>query len=423
MNKQFFYVIIMILILFGLPLSTNVEYIEANSAVSVETNTEIRTTETKYQLTLDEAVDIQANANASPITSLYNDTLVYVPKKNIRIIQPARLYGVTVEVKEKPKVDSAVAHRFLGIVPVYINDLVIGDMYGNNDLWYEIVYKAKKYYIHSSSIFSIQISVMHDQNVYEHPDEDAHVFGQVSKGDVMTVLDVQDNWYTIKYNYWRIPKKEDIRFYLDPNNTDPFQHIRLDATVGVSADQLDKVLNGKGILEGLGYAFVAGAERYKVNEAYLISHALLETGNGTSPLATGVEVGKNEDGETMMVTDGNREKMKHIKTTYNMYGIGAADSCPVECGAKTAYEYGWFTPEDAVTEGAEWVGKDYIYNDFHQNTLYKMKWNPYMADDNEWKQYATDIGWAEKQTTNIKAIYDKLDHPSILYDIPIYLDK
>src|SRR5690625_668625 len=431
MYKQYFYFILIAFILYGLPINTNAftnDSLGKNNNnipqfainTDVDENTSIETTETHYNLTLDEAVAIQENAGAPPITSLYSDTSAYVQKKAMRLVQPVRLNGVMIDIKNEPRVDSEVAYQFLGSTPVYIKDYIIGDMYNNSNLWYEIAYETESYYIHSSSIFLLQVEASKETNVFEHPDPEAHVFGQIDKGRILTVIDVQQDWYKVGYNYWRIPKKEDIRFYLDPNNIDSFQHLRLDTIANVSSNQLDKILVGKGVLEGLGFAFLEGAKTYQVNEAYLISHSLLETGNGTSPLATGVEVGENEDGDIVIVSDVNRENIKNIKTTYNMYGIGAADSCPVECGAKTAYEHGWFSPEDAIIKGAEWVGKDYIYNEFKQNTLYKMKWNPSMKEGYEWKQYATDIGWAEKQTTNIKAIYDQLDNPDITFDYPIY---
>lgn len=47
---------------------------------------------------------------------------------------------------------------------------------------------------------------------------------------------------------------------------------------------------------------------------------------------------------------------KTVYTVYGyVYGINAKDSCPVECGAKFAYEAGWFTPELAIKGGASFV--------------------------------------------------------------------
>lgn len=80
-------------------------------------------------------------------------------------------------------------------------------------------------------------------------------------------------------------------------------------------------------MEGQASTFIYAAEKYGINEIYLISHALLETGNGTSKLAKG------------MLMNG--------KTVYTMYGIGAYDSSALTSGAAYAYNAGWFTPEDS----------------------------------------------------------------------------
>src|SRR5699024_7878650 len=101
-----------------------------------------------------------------------------------------------------------------------------------------------------------------------------------------------------------------------------------------------------------------------------------------------------------------------IKTTYNMFGIGAVDNDPLRQGAFKAYREGWFTPEKAIEGGAAWIGGSYIHNEHKQNTLYKMKWNPNMVSGYAWKQYATDIAWATKQTYKIKQIYDLLNNPT-----------
>ena len=62
--------------------------------------------------------------------------------------------------------------------------------------------------------------------------------------------------------------------------------------------------------------FINAAKSKHVNEVYLISHALLETGAAKSELANGVEI------------DG--------KKYYNFYGVGALDSDPIKTGAEYA---------------------------------------------------------------------------------------
>ena len=151
--------------------------------------------------------------------------------------------------------------------------------------------------------------------------------------------------------------------------------------------------NGKGILEGKGSAFIEAGRKHGINEIYLISHALLETGNGTSTLANGVKY--------------------NGVTVYNMFGYGAKGSFPIGCGEEYAYKQGWTTPEKAIIGGAAEIGKGYI--NVGQDTLYKMRWNPANPATH---QYATDIGWAVKQVSRIKNLYDQLSNPLLHFDIP-----
>src|SRR5699024_4528100 len=99
------------------------------------------------------------------------------------------------------------------------------------------------------------------------------------------------------------------------------------------------------------------------------------------------------------------------KTVYNMFGIGAVDSDPERLGAKTAYEQGWFTVEDAIIGGAKWISSSYINNPYYQqDTLYKMRWNPLQPGTH---QYATDVAWAYKQTNRLTTLLDL----SLKYDL------
>ncbi|QQK74198.1 SH3 domain-containing protein [Salicibibacter cibarius] len=207
----------------------------------------------------------------------------------------------------------------------------------------------------------------------------------------------------------------DVAEYLDPSNNNQFQHLLLTESVGVSANQLNNVLSGS--LDGMGQAFIDAGDEHSVNEVYLISHALLETGNGTSNLATGIEVGENSNGNAQVVTSGNRSNLNNIRTTYNVFGIGAVDHNPETLGAIHAYNQGWFSPEEAIVGGAAFISQRYIHNDYNQNTLYKMRWNPANPG---YPQYATDIGWAVKQVPRIESLYQQLDNPDLYFDIPEY---
>ncbi|BEV39946.1 beta-N-acetylglucosaminidase LytD [Bacillus stercoris] len=228
-----------------------------------------------------------------------------------------------------------------------------------------------------------------------------NVIGQFKKGDKVKIIGQANGWAKINLG-WRNASSDEVVQYVDPNNFSRdskyyFQFLKLSQTAGLNATEVNqKVLAGKGILTGKAKAFIDAANKYGINELYLISHALLETGNGTSDLANGLTY--------------------NGKTVYNMYGIGAYDSNPNYYGAKYAYEQGWFTPEAAIIGGAKFIGSSYIHNTaYNQDTLYKMRWSATAAH-----QYATDIGWAYKQVNRMYSLYSLLDGYTLYFDVPEY---
>ncbi|WP_318527501.1 SH3 domain-containing protein, partial [Shouchella tritolerans] len=209
---------------------------------------------------------------------------------------------------------------------------------------------------------------------------------------------------TDKNGRWENASRSDVAYYMNANNfkqgtSSYLQFLNLSSSAGLSAEAINnQLLSDKGILQGQGQAFINASKLYGVNEIYLISHALLETGNGKSQLATGVQV--------------------NGKTVYNMYGIGAYDGNAVNAGAQYAYNQGWFTPEDAIIGGARFVSSNYFARG--QNTLYKMRWNP--ANPGTY-QYATDVGWAVKQTHHMSNLYSLVDDYEMTFDVPVYKNQ
>lgn len=205
-----------------------------------------------------------------------------------------------------------------------------------------------------------------------------------------------------KNGKWVNASREEVMQYLNPSNNDEgaakYQFLDLSAPAGVNKEDMAKYLSGKGILSGKADTYLEAAKKYNVSEVYLAAHSALETGNGTSVLAKGVVV--------------------NGVTVYNMYGIGAYDSDPIGGGAQYAYKMGWTTPEKAIEGGAKWISEQYINNpSYEQNTLYKMRWNPASPGQH---QYATDVGWAVKQTSVIKKMYDSFPSASLRFDTPTY---
>lgn len=109
---------------------------------------------------------------------------------------------------------------------------------------------------------------------------------------------------------------------------------------------------------------------------FIAARAALESGYGTSKLATGAVPG--------------------YAGYYNLFGIGAKDSNPLIGGAETAKKYNWNSKRKALIEGAAWIKQDYV--GIQQYTPYFIKFC--FIPGLEWHQYMTDINAPKKDAQN-----------------------
>lgn len=197
----------------------------------------------------------------------------------------------------------------------------------------------------------------------------------------------------------QIATRDEVEDHMDPScyytGAYRYQFLDLSTPNGVSADELNAYLEGKGVLEGQAEAFITAANQYGLSELYLVAHAILETGHGTSALARGIDVNGT--------------------TVYNMYGIGAFDSSAEYSGSRKAYNEGWTSIEAAIIGGAGWINEYYV--DAGQNTLYKMLWNPESPGEH---QYATACDWATLQALNLDKLFKLFPNCIRTYDVPIF---
>ena len=243
---------------------------------------------------------------------------------------------------------------------------------------------------------------------------------------------------------------EDLLAYMDPANFPAgtsgfFQFLVLTQPLGVSVGTLDAQLAGKGSLEGQGQAFHDACYAYGINEAYLVAQALHETGNGQSTLAQGVwyvpaqeQGGATAEGSGRAYTDLGQVPASlkgSAVRVYNVYGIGAVDSDPLNGGARYAYEHGWTTVYDAIYGGARFIGRTYFASDAElgygyastlsgQNTLYKMLYHPEWVEtyrEKPWHEYATDVAWANAQTYYITQMLADYDYYTLTFEVPNYV--
>ena len=196
--------------------------------------------------------------------------------------------------------------------------------------------------------------------------------------------------------------REEVLHYLNPSTwgygeDEYYQFAVLDDGYSgkVTAAQLNAFINStldrygysNSVLRDSGATIIAASQRSGMNEVYLMAHAILESGWGTSTLARGYYYNG---------TDLVNGKTYPAGTYYNLYGIGAYDSDPLWGGRYMAISQGWNSVENALTGAGDWVERNYAGNSYRQNTLYEMRWNYVQAsrEGTVWMQYATSITWA-----------------------------
>lgn len=396
----------------------NADFIPANGAIVTETNppapapTPVVSTEVKTYTTT-------ANLNLRSGASTSHGILLSIPKgKTVKFISEASSgwYQVDYEGK-KGYVSSAYLQLSVPMMykttsyPISLQDMASlqfklnaqTDRYRSQQAYVKKEYLELEEKTEDIGVLTVNAPVVNADT--------KHTFGVLRKDAKVTIIGETTFYYQINYQVWRNAKAVDITTQVDPRNfakgtTEYYQFLDLSESAKVTATEMNKVVNGKGILNGKGKAFIDAGKQHGVNEVYLVSHALLETGHGTSELATGVTVSE---------VDGVKVEPK---TVYNMFGIGAYDATALKSGSERAYKEGWTTPEKAIIGGAKFIGEMYVnHPTYKQNTLYKMRWNPANPGKH---QYATDIGWAVKQTKTIDALYKSLSNYSLTFDVPVY---
>ena len=310
------------------------------------------------------------------------------PEENLKVISIGSVNVSNLNVRS----GAGTSHTIKGSVT--LNHIV--EIVGEENGWYKIKYKEDTAYVSSKYI-----------NISTGASNYGLTVDKFAELQFPTLNMVQ------KDGKWVNASLEDIKYYMNPSNfindVSKYMFMKLNYVDGIPMSVINEVIQGRGILSGKGNAFLEGAKKYNVNVMYLLSHARLETGNGTSTLSNGV-----------LVTEVDGVPVEP-RVVYNMYGVGAIDSDPLRGGSEYAYKQGWFTPELAISEGASWISKNYINSTkYNQNTLYKMRWNM-SSTSIGWHQYASDIAWAEKQA-RIMAPYLEKCGVAFEFDIPTFIN-
>jgi beta-N-acetylglucosaminidase/glucan-binding YG repeat protein len=198
----------------------------------------------------------------------------------------------------------------------------------------------------------------------------------------------------------------------------------------VTAAQLDALIESttsgqSGTLRGHGADVLEAANTYGIDAVYLLAHAILESGWGTSSLSAGEWWDEHTfDGVTYPA--GNY---------YNFFGWGAYDDSAYSSGMNFAQMNGWSTVREALMGGAKNISENYICSgrnlsgiegDASQKTLYEMRFDPqYMIStgNKSGHQYATDSGWANK-IASVMATFYRVNgvSPDYTYYLPLFVN-
>ena len=164
---------------------------------------------------------------------------------------------------------------------------------------------------------------------------------------------------------------------------------QLDAYIGSSS------LGRSGVLYGHGSTIVAACRYYNLNEAYLLSHMILESAWGTSYYAR--------------------------QANPNLIGWGAYDTNPDECMAYAAQE-GWTSVDGSIWGAAKVLCNNYIYDG--QPTLYEMRWQAFKSAQlgtRYWYQYCTSTTWPTSIANIMGSLYQSANKsPDVYYLVPVY---
>ncbi len=203
---------------------------------------------------------------------------------------------------------------------------------------------------------------------------------------------------------------------------------RLQAKNTVTAEQINRFIESsasgrEGSLRAHGQDIIDAADACGIDAVYLLAHAVIESGWGTSSLSSGERWEEHTfDGVTYPA--GNY---------YNYFGWGAFDDSPYSSGMNYAQMNGWSSVRKALMGGARLIADDYINSgrtltgtalNCDQKTLFEMRYDPQYTIATGQKsshEYATDPNWAASIASVMASFYDYTGiAPDYQYIIPTY---
>lgn len=210
---------------------------------------------------------------------------------------------------------------------------------------------------------------------------------------------------------WLCASDEAIEYIMDPRNIlnedNIFQFLELKYTEGAQTVEGIMSLTEDSFLEGesVAEALIEAGKNADLDPYFITSRLIQEQGRSGSTLSKGYEY----NGVI-------------VYNPFNVNATGNSSSEIIENAAAYAYEQGWFTLEDALIGGVEFIKEDYI--NVGQNTLYLQKFDVInIYDDTLYThQYMQNLLAAKSEASNMEALYEASDtvESSFNFIIPLY---
>lgn len=225
------------------------------------------------------------------------------------------------------------------------------------------------------------------------------------------------NWYCASYKA--------LSYYMDPRNfltaEQLFQFERLSYTEGIyTIEGIEKIIANT-------FMSNTSPREYYKNEKYTdktFAQIMLEAGQSKniSPYHIASRIRQEVVKTGGVPSDSVTGKVAGYEGVYNFYNIGATTGAgAIARGLKHAKGKEWFSPETAITGGAEYIAKKYIA--IGQDTLYLQKFNVDSQDGVLYShQYQANIQAPQSEGKGIYKTYSELGilEANINFVIPVY---
>lgn len=352
-----------------------------------------------------------------------NGTTGYVDSSYVKILNPDALGTATLvnttflHFRQEPSIDSNIIET--------LNENSVINVLAQRGSWYEVEVNGQIGYV-DGYYLDVQYNGNSSNISSRYPTPNSN--------EITTNYPISLQQYVnLQQQAWPLFSAQQFENAINPKSiSNMFEFLRIDQFRAVHLNKLNELLEGCGVLTGQGQAFIDACQEYNIDPVYFVNQSILETGYGTSRLASGVTISEiaipsepiyNSNGQLVGY---QMKKLPHPVTVYNLFGIGAYDNSSVFpnraliLGTTYAYNHGWTSVPNAIAGAAQFVSNGYIHNSYYnQNTVYKLRYSPVI--NSLWHQYATNYAYANEIANLMEQNMDLYDSgDKFTYDVPVF---